>query len=197
MCIENWILNQLLCTERASISEQAHGLSTNERSPTLAVSMSGVEIGSPHPFRAAQKENTFEIPGIGIISTQWIGHEGREKLMEQFAMDIETPKLSALKKELRTLASVCLKAFESFEVVNISDPKVKQALDLCRSYVPKSSARHVDNPISRVWKETTSIPHQLPKDNIQLATQVLGENIVDMITEKRREPPDVRNLNAM
>ena len=193
--IEDWILKQLAFKQGANLplNVPAPGSSINEGVPSLPeCSMSGVELESPHAVIAAEKESSFEIPGIGIISTQWIGREGRCKLIKQFMIEMETPRLSDLKKELRTLASVCLKAFESYAVENISKPDIKQALD---RYVPKSSKAHekrLDNPISCVWKGASSQDQLLPIDNIELATHILGEHVVDTITEKKRDPPHVR-----
>lgn len=70
----------------------------------------GVEIESPHVVMAAEKEQVYSIPGIGSISILWIGREGRDALMKSFVLEIETPRLADLKKELRTLASNCLNA---------------------------------------------------------------------------------------
>ena len=73
-----------------------------------ASSMSGVEIESPHAALVAEKEQSFEIPGIGTVSTTWIGHNGRASLLENFRKSLETPTIAELKKELRHLSSVCL-----------------------------------------------------------------------------------------
>lgn len=70
-------------------------------------SISGVEMESPHVRVVGDKECCYEIPGIGVIATSWIGRVGREQLFETFAKEIVSPKMEDMKKELHRLASVC------------------------------------------------------------------------------------------
>lgn len=188
MIIDEWEFKKLVSTGSGSCSP-----SNNELDSCLsACSMSGVEIESPHVTLASEKNRSYEIPRIGIISTLWTGQEGRQALMNDYEMEIETPKITALKRELRELASTCLKA-----LVDIQDtkPQVRQAIDMCRNYIPKSSNRIIDNPISDLWKNKTSNSPKSPTNSKELATQVLGEQIVNTITERNKDPPDVSYIS--
>ncbi len=143
--------------------------------------------------KLAEKERVSELPGIGTISTAWIGRQGRNLLLEKFLGELETPKLASLKKELQTLAAACLKAFSSSNLEDSPLLDVQQAVSLCRNYLPKSS-RRIDKafalPMSQLWKES-SARDCMPEDNIERATAVLGEVIVGTIIEKNKEPPHV------
>ena len=119
----------------------------------------------------------MEIPGLGYLSTSWIGKRGQDELVETMKRHIEATKVTELKKELKTLASVCLQGLTSGEMQD-----VKQAVNLCHQYVPKVKATPSNASTTLVADSTDKIEH---------ATEVLGEKIVAKITENHRDPPHV------
>lgn len=183
----DWVVKALAST--TSIVTTSH--QEIEESPVC--SLSGVEMESPHVKVIGSKESLHEIPGIGFIATSWIGHVGREQLFEKFSKEIVAPKIHDLKKELNMLASVCLKGFQSFEVLgNKLTPDAQKAVVLCEQYATKPKQRRIEafTPMSDLWKSTSS-RSQEPEDKVELATKVLGEKIVGTITEEHKDPPHV------
>ena len=130
----------------------------------------------------------MEIPGLGYLSTSWIGKRGQDELVENMKRHIEATKVTELKKELKTLASVCLQGLTSGEMQD-----VKQAVNLCHQYVPKVKATPSNASttlVADLWRNSTATSNGTA-DKIEHATEVLGEKIVAKITENHRDPPHV------
>lgn len=184
----DWALKQLVvATEHSSFTPSTAIHADNSDS------LSGVEMESPHIQLTNDKECSHEIPEIGVIATSWVGHTGRQQLIEDFTKSIVTPKVQDLKKELLMVASVCLKGFQSIETDDDLPSDAQKAIDLCQQYVPKPKQRRIEASVSELWKENCNVVSQdaIPVDKVQLATTVLGEKIVGTITEKHKDPPHV------
>ena len=90
-------------------------------------------------------------------------------------------------------------AFEVAGIKNSDDPKIRKAVDLCSSYLPQTARCRVttSTSIATLWKEQQSgseLPG--PVDKKELATSILGEKLVDTLTEKNQQPPDVSYVFA-
>lgn len=185
-----WALGELANTPVTSSRTQSNR--QNQDTDSIASCMSGVELESPHAALASEKEQNFEIPGIGMLSTTWIGHSGRKSLLDTFKKSLETPTIVTLKKELKSLSSMCLKAFHSADMVDNPNSDVEKAIELCRSYLPKSSSK-LDkgfSSVAQLWKEAAPMELNI-EDKVELASKVLGDKLVDTIIERYKEPPDV------
>ena len=80
------------------------------------------------------------------------------------------------------------------------DKEVKKAVDLCHSHLPQSSSSTQPSRSSRIstlWKTQQEATSQAPVDKVNLASAVLGEQLVQTITQKHREPPDVSCLHVL
>ena len=160
--------------------------------------MSGVEVVSPHKLMAAARESPCTIPGIGDLRTSWIGQKGvcdiQRKLLEKDARS----QIKAVTTELAVLAKECMKAFEVAGLITSDEPQIKKAVDLCSSYIPQTSRHKPATPstaIAALWKgEASAAPHL--EDKCDLATAVLGEKLVETLTEEKRQPPDVSTFTA-
>ena len=162
--------------------------------------MSGVEMESPHKLMATAQQFRCEIPGIGAVSTMWVGHKGVRDIRRKLAEEETTSKVKELSTELRVLAKECMTAFEVAGLKNSDDPKIRKAVDLCSSYLPQTARCRVttSTSIATLWKEQQSgseLPG--PVDKKELATSILGEKLVDTLTEKNQQPPDVSYMFDM
>lgn len=128
----------------------------------------------------------MEIPGLGFLSTSWVGKRGQDELVQTIRRRTDAIKVTELKKELKTLASVCLQGLTSGDASDIH-----QAVNLCHEYVPKvKSAQPSKTIVAELWKNAASTSH-CAEDKVHHATAVLGEKIVAKITEAHRDPPHV------
>ena len=180
------------CTDRNTSQQSKSDDPHPPHSPPL--SLSGVQLESTSVAQVQNAEGTPGIPGIGVISTSWVGYEGQQNILHDFAMEIDAVKSADLQKELRTLASVCLKAFQA---VGTSLPEVQNAVVLCEQYVPKTKpSRDASSaPVVELWKSASSTSqNRAPEDRVDLAKSVLGEKIVSTITEEHKDPPHVRSI---
>ena len=194
--IGGWALNEL------KRSYPRCNIQPSPCSPTNPASseMSGVEMESPHKLMATAQQFRCEIPGIGAVSTMWVGHKGVRDIRRKLAEEETTSKVKELSTELRVLAKECMTAFEVAGLKSSDDPKIRKAVDLCSSYLPQTARCRVttSTSIATLWKEQQSgseLPG--PVDKKELATSILGEKLVDTLTEKNQQPPDVSYMFDM
>ena len=165
--------------------------------------MSGIDMESPHKDLATAQEFPCSIPVIGDVCTSWIGQKGVSDLQKLKQQEETKNEVQAKSSELRVLATECLKAFEVAGLRNSDDPQVRKATDLCLLYVPrfmcKTSSRNMSCDIAQVWKQQVQ-EHSNPvaegkEPAVQsLAESILGEKLIDTVTEKKRQAPDVSIL---
>lgn len=110
-------------------------------------------------------------------------------------------QVTALKKELKILATECSKAFAAVEMDQSQHPQVKKALELCSSYVcpTHKSVQPItaSTAIGELWKKEGNMADvALPEDKTALATAVLGTSLVNTLVEKDHQPPDVSHANV-
>lgn len=153
---------------------------------------SGLEVVSPHKSIAAMEQYDDSLPEIGVISTSWIGYIGKQDLLQKVRDETARAVSKTLHCELRTLVSTCLRAFESAGMLTSESNDVKTAIEMCSSYF--TSQRRVSKanlaPTAKAWKEN-SASIATAGDTTQLATDILGKQLVDTIQENHREPPHV------
>ncbi len=150
---------------------------------------------SPHKVMAAEQEFPCEIPGIGALRTMWICRRGVREIRRKLAEEEASSKVKAMSTELRVLAKECMTAFEVAGLKTSEDPQVRRAIDLCSSYLPQTTRLKAttSTAIATLWKQQPSdLELPGPSDKRELVTSVLGEKLVDTLTEKKQQPPDVR-----
>lgn len=162
---------------------------------------SGIEMESPHKGLAEAHEFPCNIPDIGEACSSWIGHKGVSDIVQLRAQELSESELATKSHELRQLASECLLAFEVTGLSNSENQQVRKVADLCKVYVLQASHKqHVHGDrgceISRLWKSEASDIHSHATGRQQLAVSVLGENLVNKVTEKNRLPPNVSHLGV-
>ena len=85
------------------------------------------------------------------------------------------------------LAAECKRAL--LPHTNLSDNLVTKALEMCNKYLPKELEGQnpkVTASLKQLWETAES------KENEP--ARVLGEDLVNVITEKNRQPPDVSHI---
>lgn len=103
---------------------------------------SGLEVMSPHKSLAITQEVNDSIPEIGVVSTAWIGHLGKQVLLKRVRDETAKSVSKCLHSELRALASASMKAFETLHWADYStNCDVSNAVKLCRSYLSTPSRR--------------------------------------------------------
>ena len=156
--------------------------------------MSGVEAVSPHKLMAAAHESPLEIPEIGNIATSWVGLKGVQDIKRLMEEKEGLAQAKALKSELRVLAKECLTAFEVAGLKTSEEPQIQKAVSMCESYLPRSSSHRTttSSAIASLWREEAG-PSTQPcyEDKEELASAVLGEKLVGVLTQKDKQPPDV------
>ena len=100
---------------------------------------------------------------------------------------------ATMKKQLQELAAQCNQAFVAAGLQDSAHPQVRKALELCSSYMTCSVANKekASPAISNLWKDDQQKINQTTMDTKQLATSVLGEDLVATLTEDKHQPPDV------
>lgn len=159
--------------------------------------MSGVEVVSPHKLIAVAQENPLLIPGIGEVRTSWIGHKGVCEMKTRSTEERAEAEVKAVMMELRVLATECMKAFKAAGMEESDDPQVKKAVGLCSSYLPQTREQKQATcvTIADLWKGEKIEPAVLPSQSKRdLASSLLGQKLVDTLTEEQRQPPDVSKL---
>ncbi len=160
----------------------------------VASDMSGVEAVSPHKSMATAHEYPLEIPDIGNVSTSWIGLKGVRDIKRMMEEKATQEQVKALKGELRLLAKECMKAFEVAGVSTSEEPQIKKAVDLCTAHLPQPTRprKTMSTAIATLWKDQAGpSTHPCSEDRKDLATSVLGEKLVGVLTEESKQPPDV------
>ncbi len=151
---------------------------------------------SPHKAMAVEQEFPCEIPGIGPLCTMWIGRKGVREIRRKLAEEEASSKVKELSTELRVLAKECMAAFEVAGMKTSDDPRVKRAVELCcSSYLPQTSRLKAttSTAIATLWKQQPSdLDLPGPSDKRELATSILGEKLVDTLSERNQQPPEVR-----
>ena len=146
-------------------------------------SMSGVEVIS------LQGDDD---PGTSNLNTSWIGQKGVCAIENSMKVDRLETQIKGLKSELNVLAKQCTKAFMSAGLMNSADQDVRKAVSLCSSHyhVPGTNAKSPPN-FATIWNQNTGEKLPVACDRKEHALQVLGSDLVNVITEENREPPDV------
>ncbi len=102
--------------------------------------------------------------------------------------------MQGLKVELHTLAHECKGAPVELGAETSSHPELRKATFLCEAYLESSRKRKqssLNQKMDTLWK---SRDEQLPGalTGTAAATAMLGPVLVDTITEKHKQPADVR-----
>ena len=121
--------------------------------------------------------------GIGHISTRWVGERGKEELVSEMKELKYRQELIELKAQICQLATECKKALQA---TSCTEPQILDAINLCNNYLPKdkdSDKKAQNDPLKSLWDTTNS--------TVVDPTSILGQDLVDIITEKRKQPPDV------
>ena len=161
--------------------------------------MSGIEMESPHKEMVTAVEFPCNIPEVGDICTSWIGQRGVGQILKMREHEIAEREMHTKCHELQVLAVECLQAFEAVGVCDSSNPQLCKAVDLCLSYAPrfrtklrKTSQRSTACEIANLWKQPNDDEASGQNPSVQsLAETILGDKLVDKVTEKNRQPPDV------
>lgn len=111
---------------------------------------------------------------------------------KSLAQEEAASQTAILKKELQQFAVQCNKAFIAAGLQDSAHPEVRKALEICSSHMPcRVVKKEKASPaIAKLWKEDQSVK-QTTVDTKQLATSVLGEDLVATLTEDKHQPPDV------
>ena len=124
--------------------------------------------------------------GIGHISTRWVGEKGKEELVSEMKELKYRQELEELKAQICQLADECKKALLQATVTSCNQPQLLKAINLCNKYLPtqKDPEKKVQNePLKSLWDTTNSTAVD--------PTSILGQDLVGIITEKNKQPPDV------
>ena len=170
-----------------------------ERSTMEDDSISGVEFESPHKLLSTAEEFPVEIAGVGELSTRWVGSKGVLSIRKQLVQEGATEQVKTLNAELKLMAQQCTEAFKVSGLMESENTNVRRAIDLCASYlgVPQASkVPKTTSSIATLWKQQVldESEQSTSKNPSDLASSVLGEKLMDTLTEKNREPPDVCSI---
>lgn len=172
--------------------------STDLRQNTVDDSdLSGIEMESPHKEIATAHEFPCNISEVGEVCSSWIGQKGVCDIVQMRAQELAEGKIQAKSSELRVLATECLRAFEAAGMCESKNPQVSKATELCSSYAPHAAtqAPRKSRPceISRLWKESEHLAFTADSESAtqSLAESLLGKQLVEKITEKNHQAPDV------
>ena len=155
--------------------------------------MSGV-LASPAPSRmSSRQEQHLSVPGVGEVPTVWIGQEGRRRIGRLLEHEELLPVVKGLKDDLSNLACICLKAFTKLDAESSSDGDVKAAVELCTQFAPTKPvhAGCKATRITELWKTQPSVAPNHTTSTEQRACEAVGEKLVEVITERNKQPPDV------
>ena len=99
---------------------------------------------------------------------------------------------ATMKKQLQELAAQCNQAFVAAGLQDSAHPQVRKALELCSSYLQCSQqGESFTSNFQYLGKDDQQKVNQTTMDTKQLATSVLGEDLVATLTEDKHQPPDV------
>lgn len=181
-----WMLSQLKAQYCHTIQETTSQEDSDD--------MSGVVVDSPYKVLFESQEFPFEIQGIGEIRTSWIGQQGVLEIKRTVSEQKTAQQVKTLSSDLKKLACNCHKAFEKAGLLDSEDEVIKSAVELCQAHLQKlpQEGRKRTSAIASLWKQHTSTEEaHCSKDMAKHVTAVLGDKLVDTLTEKHREPPDV------
>ena len=156
--------------------------------------MSGIAVDSPYKVLFESQEFPCEIQGIGEIRTSWIGQQGVLQIKRTVSEQKIAQQVKTLSSDLKRLACNCHKAFEKAGLLDSEDEVIKSAVELCQTHLQKlpQEGRKRTSSIASLWKQHTSTEAAHgSKDLEKHAAAVIGDKLVDTVTEKHREPPDV------
>lgn len=159
--------------------------------------LSGIEMESPHKEIATAHEFPCNISEVGEVRSSWIGQKGVCDIVQMRAQELADGKIQAKTGELRVLATECLMAFEAAGLSESKNPQVLKATKLCLSHALRAATRahRKSKPceISRLWKESEHLASTSDQEcgTQSLAESLLGKQLVEKITEKNRQAPDV------
>lgn len=165
-------------------------------------SLSDVNITEPTPLssivsQASSKPDhiSLKVPGIGEIPNTWIGQVGRRKIGKLLEQEELRPVITRLKQDLNYLANTCIKALTKLDAEYHDDSDISTALQLCTQYSKEKNSmpRCKATKISELWmaQQDSEEALSLEQSVTDRATDILGENLVDVITQKHCQPPDV------
>lgn len=131
-----------------------------------------------------------------MLSTSWIGRNGILDIQAKIVKQETVHQVKTLKKELNILAKECAKAFEVAGLSENENPHVRRAITVCSSYVwskPGFEQRSSkSSTIERLWKQQMTETDEANRTNpSNLASTILREKLVETLTEKKHQPPDV------
>lgn len=152
---------------------------------------------SPALSRMSTRQEHLDIPGVGEVPLTWIGQVGQRRMGRLIEQEELRPIVKGLQQDLRVLASSCLHAMNKLGAEKSMDTQVTSAVQLCKQYCNTSekSKPCKATRIAELWKEHSS--HTCAPDDRAVcvpqgrAADIVGEKIVEIITEKNKEPPDV------
>ena len=104
--------------------------------------------------------------------------------------------MASLKKELLELSAECRKAFAAAGLEDSDNPQVQKALQLCSSHATNQNTgvrTKAAVAIGGLWKRD-GCEEEIPVDRKELATSILGEDLVATLTEESHQPPDVSEM---
>ena len=159
--------------------------------------LSGVEVDSPHKTLSTAQEFPCELPGVGVVRTRWVGQRGVSDIRRSISQQMSEEQgraIQTLSNDIKKLASTCHKAFEVAGLLDSADEQIQCAVALCKCHLSETKERKkVTSAISSLWKGEAGEVHS-SLDPSTRAESVLGTNLVEKLTEKNREPPDVSNI---
>ncbi len=111
-------------------------------------------------------------------------------------MLMSRPMIKQLQKDLKACSSTCLNALSILGARSSENQEVKNAISLCEQFenCSEPAMRQTrGGRIRELWMNEAHLPTsstRRPSD--QRAAEVLGSSIVEVITQKKQQPPDVR-----
>jgi hypothetical protein len=117
------------------------------------------------------------------------------EIKKVFAQGEVQSQLTTARKELRMLALECSQAFKAAGMEKCNHTQVQKAISLCSLHAStpcrKTAPKDVTSlAIGTLWKRGEGDEEEIA-DRKQLATSILGMNLVNTLTEENHEPPDV------
>ncbi len=141
-----------------------------------------------------QEHRTVDVPCVGEVPSTWIRQVGKRNIGKLVEREELRPVVKGLQQELRNLASTCFKALTKLNAEGVGDADIVVALDLCKnSCSERVESRCKATCIAELWRTEghEGEPSLVGESSRERAAQAVGEKLVDVITEKNKEPPDV------
>lgn len=96
----------------------------------------------------------------------------------------------SLKKELLELSTECRKAFAAAGLEYSDNPQIRRAFELCSTSSSHDVHTEAAVAIGILWKRDGH-EQETSDDRKELATSILGEDLVGAMVEEKTQPPDV------